>query len=238
MELIISILILFILVNDLLKISFWKGWQAVVFGVLCGVFVVATYPYAILQSKTQLADYLRNTAALKNMAVVVTLESAVCFAYCITQLQMWSGERKRWWARLLKWYPGLLVFPVLFYLQTELVFAFPGTDFRLLSGVFALIVVAVFPLLRSFFRVLLPGREMRLEIHFLVSLFVCIIGLLTTVNGNVTYQAVREPLDWKALGFAFGLFAVLFLAGACRNRWKWIVRQRRTEKKRPQRRNA
>lgn len=238
MELIISILILFILVNDLLKISFWKGWQAVVFGVLCGVFVVATYPYAILQSKTQLADYLRNTAALKNMAVVVTLESAVCFAYCITQLQMWS-----WGAEALVGPAAEMVSRTAglsraVYLQTELVFAFPGTDFRLLSGVFALIVAAVFPLLRSFFRALLPGREMRLEIHFLVSLFVCIIGLLTTVNGNVTYQAVREPLDWKALGFAFGLFAALFLAGACRNRWKWIVRQRRTEKKRPQRRNA
>ncbi len=54
---------------------------------------------------------------------------------------------------------------------------------------------------------------MRLETHFLVSLFVCIIGLLTTVNGNVTYPAVDEPTNWRALGFAFGLFLVLFVLG-------------------------
>ena len=66
MELVISILILFILVNCLLKLSFWKGWQAALFGLICGIFITATYPVAILQSKTQLADYLQNTVALQN----------------------------------------------------------------------------------------------------------------------------------------------------------------------------
>ena len=44
MELVISILILFILVNCLLKLSFWKGWQAALFGLICGIFITATYP--------------------------------------------------------------------------------------------------------------------------------------------------------------------------------------------------
>ena len=131
MEIIISILVLFIVVNCILKLSFWRGWQAAVFGLVCGVFVAATYPYAILQSKTQLADYLENTVALKNMAVIVTLESVVCFAYCIAVLQ--GARRQRWWMRLLKWYPSLLLFPVLFYLQTELIFGFPGADFTTIS---------------------------------------------------------------------------------------------------------
>ena len=80
MEIIISILVLFIVVNCILKLSFWRGWQAAVFGLVCGVFVAATYPYAILQSKTQLADYLENTVALKNMAVILTLETVFCIA--------------------------------------------------------------------------------------------------------------------------------------------------------------
>ena len=77
----------------------------------------------------------------------------------------------------------------------------------------------------------LPEKEMRLETHFLVSLFVCIIGLLTTVNGNVTYPAVDEPTNWRALGFAFGLFLVLFVLGALWNRIKWIVLQKRNARK-------
>ena len=87
MELVISILILFILVNCLLKLSFWKGWQAALFGLICGIFITATYPVAILQSKTQLADYLQNTVALQNMAVIITLEAVVCFAYCVAVLR-------------------------------------------------------------------------------------------------------------------------------------------------------
>ena len=87
MQLIISVLILFILINCVLKLSFWRIWQAALFGAVCGAFVIATYPYAILQSKTQLADYLQNTTALQNMAVIITLESVVCFAYCIAVLR-------------------------------------------------------------------------------------------------------------------------------------------------------
>lgn len=230
MEIIISILVLFIVVNCILKLSFWRGWQAAVFGLVCGVYVAATYPYAILQSKTQLADYLENTVALKNMAVIVTLESVVCFAYCIAVLQ--GARRQQWWMRLLKWYPSLLLFPVLFYLQTELIFGFPGADFTTISYVFAGAVVVLVPLLRLFFLRLLPEGEMRLEIHFLASLFVCIIGLLTTVNGDVTYAAVREPMNWKALGFAFGLFLALFLAGVGWGRIKWPLLQRMSAKRR------
>ena len=210
MQLIISILILFILINCVLKLSFWRIWQAALFGAVCGAFVIATYPYAILQSKTQLADYLQNTTAL---------------------LRGWFGQQERWWVKPLKWYPSLLVFPVLFYLQTELVFSFPGTSFSAISYAFAAAVVVLFPLLCHLFRLLLPEKEMRLETHFLVSLFVCIIGLLTTVNGNVTYPAVDEPTNWRALGFAFGLFLVLFVLGALWNRIKWIVLQKRNARK-------
>lgn len=147
MQLIISILILFILINCVLKLSFWRIWQAALFGAVCGAFVIATYPYAILQSKTQLADYLQNTTALQNMAVIITLESVVCFAYCIAVLRGWFGQQERWWVKPLKWYPSLLVFPVLFYLQTELVFSFPGTSFSAISYAFAAAVVVLFPLL-------------------------------------------------------------------------------------------
>lgn len=231
MELIISILMLFIVMNCVLKVSFWKWWQAALFGVVCGVFVAATYPYAILQSKTQIADYLGNTVALQDMAVIITIESVICFAYCVAVLRGWFGQREKWWVKPLKWYPSLLIFPVLFYLQTELIFSFSGVSFTALSYGLAVAVVVLLPLLCVFFRYLLPEKDLRLEVHFLVSLFVCIIGLLTTVNGNVTYQAVEQPTNWKALAVSFGLFLILFLIGMVWNKLKWIVLQKRGERR-------
>ena len=111
MELIIHILMLFIVINCSFKLSFWKLWQTVIYSLIAGLFVAGTWQYAILQSKTQIADYLQNTEALQNMAIIITLESALCFGYCVAFLRGLYGKKNLWWAELLRWYPSLLLFP-------------------------------------------------------------------------------------------------------------------------------
>ena len=58
MQLIISVLILFILINCVLKLSFWRIWQAALFGAVCGAFDIVNYIYEFLQWNTNLAEYL------------------------------------------------------------------------------------------------------------------------------------------------------------------------------------
>ena len=86
MELIIHILMLFIVINCSFKLSFWKLWQTVIYSLIAGLFVAGTWQYAILQSKTQIADYLQNTEALQNMAIIITLSqhsaSAIAWLSC------------------------------------------------------------------------------------------------------------------------------------------------------------
>lgn len=93
MELIIHILMLFIVINCSFKLSFWKLWQTVIYSLIAGLFVAGTWQYAILQSKTQIADYLQNTEALQNMAIIITLESALCFGYCVAFLRDFMVRR-------------------------------------------------------------------------------------------------------------------------------------------------
>lgn len=231
MELIIHILMLFIALNCIFKLSFWKLWQAAVYSLVAGAFVVGTWQYAILQSKTQIADYLRNTEALQDMAIIITLESAVCFAYCVAFLRGMYGKKNRWWAEVLKWYPSLLLFPVLFYCLTESIFLLVGTDFQTTAYSLAALVVFVLPLLSRGVRYLVPEQELRLEVHFLISLFVCILGLLTTVDGKTTYAATQEPFNGRALALSAGLFAVTFGFGFIWNKVKWPFLQRRKSKK-------
>ena len=213
MELIIHILMLFIVINCSFKLSFWKLWQTVIYSLIAGLFVAGTWQYAILQSKTQIADYLQNTEALQNMAIIITLESALCFGYCVAFLRGLYGKKNLWWAELLRWYPSLLLFPVLFYYLTEAIFRLPGVDFSVTAWSFAGIVVIAIPLLSRLMKYLVPEDDLRLEVHFLVSLFICILGLLTTVNGKTTYAATEEALNWKAIILSIGLFVVLFLIG-------------------------
>ncbi|MDR2120925.1 MAG: hypothetical protein LBP64_08670 [Tannerella sp.] len=221
MEEVVTILLFFILVNCLFKLSFWKWWQAAAFGLVCALFVVGSCRWAILQSKTQLADLLRNAGAMQDAAVWVTVESAVCFAFCFARLREVFGRPHRARLRVLHAYPGLLVFPALFYLQTQAVFHLPGTDFMVVSTLLAAFVFAAVPLSAALLRRMYPDEALRLEAHFLVSLFVCITGLIATVNGNVAYAAVEQSSDAGAMLLTLGLFALFFAAGVLIHKYKW-----------------
>ena len=231
MELIIQILMLFIIINCIIKLSFWKPWQAAVFGLICAVFIIWSCQYAILQSKMQLADYLKNIKIMQDSAVLITIESAICFTFCFAALRNMFGKKIKRWVQPLYWYPSLLLFPVLFYILTQIIFAMPGTSFTAISYLLAAGVLIALPALSYLVRCLYPEKELRLEVYFLVSLFVCIIGLITTVNGNVTYAAVEEPLNIKALLLSLSLFAGAFLIGYVWNKVKWIIRQQKELKR-------
>ncbi len=227
MELIIQILMVFIIINCILKLSFRSLWQSILFGAICAVFIIWTKEYAIMQSKTQIADYLKNRTALQNTAVLVTAESAICFAFCFAALRNMFGKRVKRWLIPLYWYPSLLIFPVLFYILTQTIFSLSGTDFDTIAYAIAGITFVVIPIAAYSIRLLIPEDELCLEVHFLVSLFVCILGLLTTVNGDVTYAAVKEPVNFKALGLSLGLFVVTFVIGYVWNKIKWSIRQKK-----------
>ncbi|OAV70165.1 hypothetical protein Barb6XT_00005 [Bacteroidales bacterium Barb6XT] len=232
MILILRLLMLFILINGTLKLSFWKTWQTIVFGFVCAAFIVGVCPLAIQQSKTQLTDLLDNARVMQDAAVWITIESAVCFAFCFASLRKADGRKKgKWKVRILDGYPGLLLFPVLFYVLTQIIFGMSGTSFTVISCLFALAVFAGLPLLTLLVKRLYPENEFRLEIHFLVSLLVCIIGLIATVDGTVTYSAVNEPFNGNALLFSALLFSAFFLMGFTGNRMKWRRSQNKHQTK-------
>ena len=221
MEIILQVLMLFIIANCALKLSFRKWWYSVVFGLICGAFVIYTYPFATQQSKTQLVDYLANRDVMQDMAVLITLEAALWLAYCfLISKRIFGGSSSRW-TKVLDWYVSLLVFPVLFDVVSQTIYAMPGTSFTAIAWIVAACSALAPPLLRFLFRLIMPEDDFRLEVHFLMSLFVCILGLITTVNGNVTYAAVVEPVNYMAILYSIALFTVMFAGGYVWNRFKW-----------------
>lgn len=221
---------LFIIINCTLKLSFWKLWQAILFSCICALFIIGTCQFAITQSKTQLLDYLSNTRILQDTAVLITIESAICLGFCFAALRNLFGKKNKPWLKPLYWYPSLLIFPTFFYLLTEIIFALPGIDFTKTSYYLAAGIFVAMPLSSYAAKQILPESELRLEVHFLISLFVAIIGLITTVNGNVVYAATQEPINLKAISLSFTLFAVTFLIGFLWNKYKWIIRHNKNSK--------
>ena len=231
MEQLIFILMLFVVINCAFKLSLWKWWQTGIYGLIIAVFTVLSYPYAILQSKIQIADYLQNTVALQNMAVIITLESAFCFGFCVTYLRGLYGKKNVWWTKLLWWYPGLLLFPVMFYGLTEAIFTFVGISFTSVTYTVATLAFIAILLIPRLVKYLVPEKDLRLEIHFLLNLFICILGLLTTVNGKTVYAAVDEPVNWNAIILALTLFVGLFVIGYVWDYFKYPFIQRWNKRK-------
>ncbi len=231
MEYIIHILMLFIAINFVLKLSFWKWWQSLVFIILFSLFILWAKQFAILQSKTQLRDFMMNVDALKNLAVIITIESSIHLFYSFIVLSNKFGTKGKKWLMAFHWYPGLLIFPVIFYFLTQAIFTFSGVSFNTITYLIALLVLLAIPLLRKGIKILIPETEFRLEIHFLVSLFVAFIGLLSTVNGNVTYAATEQKYNVKTLILAFSIFAFAFFIGYAWNKYKWQFLKKREKHK-------
>lgn len=223
MEILIYTLIVFVLLGCAFKLSQW-GWTArIVFGIVLGAFVLWSEQYAVLQSKTQIADYLANTTALQNMAVIVTIDSVLCFAYVFCHFQdMYDNPRlkHKWWLGVLRWYPSLLMFPVTFYAFTQTLFVAVGVDFGVTAWAFAAACVVGLPLLAEGCRWLVPDKDGRVEMQLLAGCFVCVLGLVSTQSGRMVYKVQETKTDWQMIGLAAAVFVVLFAVGVAWDRFK------------------
>ena len=196
-----------IVFNFALKLSFMKLWQLAVISLVVAVVVGMSWPWAIEQSKSQIAEWLANQPLMLDTSVVLTIEVAWQVAYCMLSAHiMYEGVVRRrvvWTYRVLRFFPGILIFPVLFSALVALIYAFPGYDFKTLSWLMAAGIVVVMPMVAVGIRALLPEKPLRLEVMFLSNALVLILGVIATVNGTTTFHGSDE-VDWMALG-AFGV---------------------------------
>ena len=169
------------------------------------------WPYAIEQSKTQIADWLGNTALMLDTSVLLTIEVSLQMAYAMLAVHVASAypvkPRTMLTYRFLRWFPGLLIFPVLFSGLVYLIFAFPGTPFTTVAWGYAACVLIAIPVGRRVLLYLLPEKELRLELFFLTNALVAILGIVATVNGRTSVAGVSE-VNWGALAGVGGITVI------------------------------
>ncbi|MFK8302508.1 hypothetical protein ACI75Y_06320 [Capnocytophaga stomatis] len=221
MEILISVLLVSIAINTVLKISFWKIKYRLLFSVLVGLFVLYVYPMATEQSQTELKWWLEDKHILGTIAVMVTIESMLYVGFCFLSLKDLYVPQKSKKFLILKAYSGLLIFPMSLYIATQSMFYFTGTDFLTIAIFVALGLFAGIFAMSYFVRWLLPEKDIRLEMLFLVSLLVTALGLISTANGNIVYVPKQQTINYKEHLFTFVLFVVIFLTGFAINQIKW-----------------
>lgn len=215
METLVMVIMLLVVAAFVIKLTYHGP---IGLGVTCAVgalFVFMTWEYATLQSKTQIADWLADTKLMLDVAVLLTVDVAVQMVMCVLMAKKVAGNRLSRKAEVLLeltlWFPGILIFPVIFAMLVKMMFSFTGMDFSLIGWSCAAIVVIGLPLAVYAMKWLLREDDDRLELMFLINGLIAVLGIIATVNGR-TASSGTNNVDIGALG---GICAILALGAVC-----------------------
>lgn len=231
METVVLVMMMLVCFNYILKQTYRKPYAVVFSASVCALFTGSMWHYAIEQSKSQISVWLSDSALMLDVAVVLTLEVAVQMAFCVLAAHIQTSGKVKprtiWAYRILRWFPGVLIFPVLFSLLVSVIFVLPGVSFPTVAWSLAGAVLIVLTGGTYGLKRLLPEKEIRLELLFLSNALIAVLGVIATVNGRTAVAGISE-VDWRALAGVCCLI-VLGLAGGIaiyRIRWKRIIKNK------------
>lgn len=94
--------------------------------------------------------------------------------------------------RFLRWFPRLLIFPVLFDGLVYLIFTFPSTSFQTMIWSYVVLILATIPCSRLILLHLLLEEELCLELSFLANALVAASRIVAAVNEGAFAAGVSE----------------------------------------------
>lgn len=216
METVVFVMMILVCFNYILKQTYRKSYSVLFSAVVCALFAGLMWPYAIEQSKVQISVWLANTTLMLDMAVILTLEVAVQMAFCILSANIQTSGKVKpltiWIYRALRWFPGVLIFPVLYSILVSAIFAMPGVSFSLVAWSLAAVLFGVFTFGTYVMKRILPEKELRLELLFLSNALIAILGVIATVNGRTAVAGISE-VNWTASVGVFVLVAAGIIGG-------------------------
>ena len=180
----INVLVAIIVLQTALRWSRWKNpWLCWGLGLVVGLVVYASINTALQLSKPLVAAWLSDKAVLQDIAVLCLLDALLM---------------------RVRWYPGLLIFPATCYALVQCLFMATGVDFLWFGLLFAAVVALGLPVLSAAFSRLLPLPDDRRSLHFLLTIFLCLLALfmsshvstpvLVYQHQNIIMQYISQTL--------------------------------------------
>jgi hypothetical protein len=198
-----------VVVSFSVKLTFHKPMALWATALMAAAFTGMSRTWAVEQSKAQIADWIADTALMADVSVLLTVDVAIGMAFCCVTA---ANEKTRNLAVrvlhvLLKYIPGLLIFPVLFATLVYAIFSLVGMDFDTVAWGVAILVLVALPALAYGIKWALPEQPLRLELLFMLNALVALLGIIATVNGKTAVSGTNS-VDVIALSGVIGLLAV------------------------------
>lgn len=212
METVIILIMFMVGLSFVLKLTFMSPWQMLAEVVVLALATVSTTGIATSQSKIQISEWLQTPDLMLDLAVLLTLDVALQIAFCLYMISDPIRLKGRIVKNILLFIPGLLIFPVSFYLLVQVIFSHAGMDFNNLSYTLGVAITVLIPLLVYGARYLLPEDSERLEVIFYINCIIGLLGIIATVNGRTATTGVNE-VNINSLLAVIGIAAIGSMIG-------------------------
>lgn len=217
METVVFLLMILVCFNFMLKQTYIRMVPMLMTASALALFTALMWPFAIEQSKRQIQEWLGNSGLMLDTSVLLSIEAVLQISFCILAAQVLSGTRMSRRAvnayRILRYFPGILIFPTTFSLLVYAIFSFPGHSFSAVARILALLIFLSVPAGSFLIRKMIPEKEIRLELLFMTNVMIALTGIIATVNGRTAVAGVSET-DWGALAGITVLLVLGTITGA------------------------
>lgn len=171
MTTVILILACIVTVSCLLKVSLMSTRTQCVVAVVYGLFAWLSMGWMTEVSHDMFTQLLTARPTRLNIGVCITLEAMVMMAWCF---------RSPLTSHLLSFYPGLLFAAAISFVQAQMLWLLPGSDFTLLAWLSALGVMLLIMGGSRLLRWLTGSDAQRKEMLFIVNLLALLLCIIIT----------------------------------------------------------
>ena len=198
-------------------------WYRLAFSLSLGAFLMLMHSHALEINKLELQRVLSTQSAIMNISLFVMVDMLMSCYFCIARLKDYEDSKSfRWYTKLFRWMPSLLVFPALYYIQITLFFTLTGVDFMKISISLIAAIVILFVAASFFMRKLIEEKDLIIELIILLTLFVCALVICCTIfHPSAAIYNHATPIDWKGCAGTIGFLLITVFAGYA---WAQLVR--------------
>lgn len=227
------VIILFVLAMASCSLQFTLfPLRRIMWGCLAGIaiYVYLMYSRAIEQSYSAFLEILSDSPLMTDFAVVQVIEAIGGLLISIFLIRFHYNEPVKRYFRFLVYFPGIIVFPSIFYAESYLFLQVPGINFQVL----AIVLAIAFPLFllvgKWLITSLIPEFDLRLELKFGIHIIqlVCAVILsvvlfrlpVKTAALSVSVNQLIALLTTVLLFTAFGMLWYNFRMKRLNNKYK------------------
>lgn len=151
-------------------------WLIVIAG-----FIYISHPKAIELSHTHISILLADKSAIENFMVIQIIEAICGIMLSIYLTRLYYGEPVKKIFRYLKYFPGIILFPAVFYSSGYVFINIVALNFKLMAFIISIAIPTLFWVFHLVIKKALPEFDLRIELKFVIHVVQLLLAVIISI---------------------------------------------------------